>query len=134
MVVVPLVVMGVLLVREAGAAEQAIRSWVGAGGLHRLPDQLGTIPIVGEWLRTTVAGIDLQRFSMEQSVVAGVKSVSQFLVGQMGDLLKNAVILVTDFLIMLLVLFFLFKDGPRWFSAWYQLIPMDESHKQKRFL
>jgi len=131
MVVVPLVVMGVMLVREAGAAEQAIRAWVDAGGLYRLPDQLATIPLVGEWLRTTVAGIDLQKFSMEQSVVAGVKSVSQFLVGKMGDLLKNAVILVTDFLIMLLVLFFLFKDGPRWFSTWYQLIPMDESHKQK---
>ena len=130
-VVVPLVVMGVMLVREAGAAEQAIRAWVAAGGLQRLPDQLATVPIVGEWLRTAVAGIDLQRFSMEQSVVAGVKSVSQFLVGQMGDLLKNAVILVTDFLIMLLVLFFLFKDGPRWFASWYQLVPMDESHKQK---
>jgi len=130
-VVIPLVVMGVLLVREAGAAEQAIRMWVGAGGLDRLPDELATIPIVGEWLRTTLAGIDFQKFSMEQSVVAGVKSVSQFLVGQMGDLLKNAVILVTDFLIMLLVLFFLFKDGPRWFAVWYQLIPMDESHKRK---
>ena len=131
MVVVPLAVMGVLLVREAGAAEQAIRVWVSAGGLHQLPDQLATIPIVGEWLRTAATGIDLQKFSMEQSVVSGVKSVSQFLVGQMGDLLKNAVILVTDFCIMLLVLFFLLKDGPAWFAVWYQLIPMDESHKQK---
>ena len=130
-VVIPLVVMGMLLVREAGAAEQAIRSWVSAGGLHRLPDQVATIPVAGEWLRTAIAGIDLQKFAMEQSVVAGVKNVSQFLVGQMGDLLKNAVILVTDFFIMLLVLFFLFKDGSAWFSAGYQLIPMDESHKQK---
>ena len=130
-VVVPLVVMGVMLVREAGAAEEAIRAWINAGGLHRLPDQLATIPIIGGWLRTAIAEIDLHRFSMEQSVVAGVKGVSQFLVGQMGDLLKNAAILVTDFFIMLLVLFFLFKDGPKWFAAWYQLIPMDESHKQK---
>jgi predicted PurR-regulated permease PerM len=131
MVVVPVVVMGVLLVREAGAAEQAIRLWIGDGGLQRLPDQLATVPLIGGWLRTALAGIDLQKFSMEQSVVAGVTGVSQFLVGQMGDLLKNAAILVTDFFIMLLVLFFLFKDGPKWFAAWYQLIPMDESHKQK---
>jgi predicted PurR-regulated permease PerM len=131
MVVVPLAVMGVLMVREAGAAEQAIRTWIAGGGLHRLPDQLATIPFIGGWLRTSVAGIDLQRFSMEQSVVAGVKWLSQFLVGQMGDLLKNAAILVTDFFIMLLVLFFLFKDGPKWFAACYELIPMDESHKRK---
>ena len=131
MVVVPLAVMGVLLVDEAGAAEQAIRAWIAAGGLHRLPDRLATIPFIGGWLRTAAAGIDVQKFAMEQSVVAGVKGVSQFLVGQMGDLLKNTAILVTDFFIMLLVLFFLFKDGQKWFAACYELIPMDESHKQR---
>lgn len=131
MVVVPLAVMGVLLVDEAGAAEQTIRAWIASGGLHRLPDQLATIPFIGGWLRTVAAGIDVQKFSMEQSVVAGVKGASQFLVGQMGDLLKNTVILVTDFFIMLLVLFFLFKDGQKWFAACYELIPMEESHKQK---
>jgi predicted PurR-regulated permease PerM len=131
MVVVPLTVMGVMLVREAGAAEQTIRSWIVSGGLHRLPDQLATIPLIGERLRTAAADIDMQKFSMEQSVLASVKGLSQFLVGQMGDLLKNAAILVTNFFIMLLVLFFLFKDGSKWFAASYELIPMDESHKQK---
>jgi predicted PurR-regulated permease PerM len=131
MVVVPLAVMGVLLVREAGAAEQTIRLWIVAGGLQRLPDQLATIPFIGEWLRNVAAEIDMQKFSMEQSVLAGAKGLSQFLVGQMGDLLKNVAILVTDFFIMLLVLFFLFKDGAKWFAALYELIPMDESHKQK---
>jgi predicted PurR-regulated permease PerM len=120
-----------MLVHEAGAAEQAIRLWIAAGGLHRLPDQLATVPLIGEWLRSAAAEIDTQNLSMEQSVLAGAKGFSQFLVGQMGDLLKNAAILVTDFFIMLLVLFFLFKDGSKWFAAFYELIPMDESHKQK---
>jgi predicted PurR-regulated permease PerM len=131
MVVVPLALMGVLLVREAGVAEEVIRAWVEGGGLQRLPEQVATVPIIGGWLRTALAGIDLQRLSLEQSLVAGVTTVSQFLVGRMGDLLKNAVLLVTDFFIMLLVLFFLYRDGRTWFSSWYQLIPMDESHKQK---
>jgi len=131
MVVVPLVVMGIMLVREAGAAEQAIRTWIAAGGLQQLPDQLATIPLIGGWLRTVALNIDLHTLSMEQSVVSGAKGLSQFLVGQMGDLLMNAFILVTDFFIMLLVLFFLFKDGRQWFAALYELIPMDESHKHK---
>ena len=130
-VVVPLAVMGVLLVREAGAAEQTIRTWIAAGGLQQLPDQLATIPFIGGWLRTVVSGTNMHTLSMEQSVVAGAKGLSQFLVGQMGDLLKNAFILVTDFFIMLLILFFLFKDGRQWFAALYELVPMDESHKHK---
>ena len=111
MVVVPLVVMGMMLVREAAAGEQVIRTWISTGGPQQLPDQLATIPLIGGWLRTVASGINLENLSMEQSVVAGAKGLSQFLVGHMGDLLKNAFILMTDFFIMLLVLFFLFKDG-----------------------
>lgn len=129
--VVPLVVLGVMLVREAVAAEHTIRVWIAAGGLQRLPDQLATVPLIGGWLRHAATSTSLQALSAEQSVVAGAKVLSQFLVGQMGDLLKNTFVLMTDFFIMLLVLFFLFKDGRDWLSALYELIPMDESHKQK---
>ncbi|MGQ0665413.1 MAG: AI-2E family transporter, partial [Nitrospiraceae bacterium] len=130
-VVAPLAVMGGLLVREAGTAEQAIRSWIAGGGLQRLPDQLATIPFIGSWLQTLFTSTDLQRLSMEQSVVAGAKGLSQFLVGQMGDLLKNAFLLVTDFFIMLLVLFFFFKDGRQWLVGIYEVIPMEGSHKRR---
>ncbi|MCP9456061.1 MAG: AI-2E family transporter [Nitrospira sp.] len=130
MVVVPLVLIGVLLVHEAGVAEEVIRAWVENGGLQRLPDQVATIPIIGQRLRTMLSGFDLQRLSLEQSVVSGVAAVSRFLVGRMGDLLKNAVMLVMDFFIMLLVLFFLLRDGRTWLSHLYQLVPMGESHKQ----
>lgn len=130
-VVVPLVVMGVMLVREAGAAEQAIRRWIADGGLQRLPDQLATIPLVGGWLRTTAASIDLKTLSAEQSVVEGAKVLSQFFVGQMSDLLVNALLLITDFFIMFLVLFFLFRDGQQWLAAVYDLIPMDAAHKER---
>lgn len=130
-VVVPLVVMGVMLVREAVAAEHAIRVWIANGGLQQLPDQLATVPLIGGWLRKVASSTSLQALSTEESVVAGAKVLSQFFVGQMGDLLKNAFLLVTDFFIMLFVLFFLFKDGTQWVGALYELIPMDESHKHK---
>ncbi len=130
-VVVPLVVMGVLLVREAEAAEQTIRAWIADGGLQRLLDQLATVPLIGGWLHTMAASTDLEALSAERSVVEGAKVLSQFFVGQMGDLLVNALVLVTDFFIMLLVLFFLFRDGRQWLAVIYDLIPMDASHKDK---
>jgi predicted PurR-regulated permease PerM len=131
MVIAPLSVMGGLLVREAGTAEQAIRSWIAGGGIQRLPDRLAMIPLIGSWLNTVFTSTDLQRLSMEESVVAGTKGLSEFLVGQMGDLLQNGFLLVTDFFIMLLVLFFFFKDGRQWLAGIYELIPMDESHKRR---
>jgi predicted PurR-regulated permease PerM len=130
-VVVPLVVMGVMLVREASVAEQEIRVWISGGGLQRVPEELATIPIIGGWLKSALAGSATPTFSLEQSVMTGVKELSQFLIGGMGGLLKNTFALIVNFFMMLLILFFLFKDGQQWLSVLYDLIPMEESHKSK---
>ena len=130
-VVVPLVWMSVVLVGEAVAVEQAMQEWIAAGGLQQLPERVASIPLVGHWLRSLVTAEKLQALSMEDSVMAGAKWLSQFFVSQVGDLLKNALVLVSNFFIMLLVLFFLLKDGERWLAALYELIPMEASHKRK---
>lgn len=130
-VVVPVVLMSAVLVREASAAEVAIREWVASGGLQQLPERLAMVPFVGDWLRSLVSGDGGEASTMENSVMAGAKWLSQFFVSQMGDLLKNIVVLMSNFFIMLLVLFFLFKDGERWLTSLYELIPMEESHKEK---
>lgn len=131
LVMVPLVVTGVLLVRETKDAEQAIRGWIAAGGLEQLPAQAAAIPVVGEWMRMLLSGDGVREISVEQTVMAGAGFLSQFFVDQMGGLLKNTLLLVADFFIMLLVLFFLYKEGKDWIGTLYELIPLDESHKQK---
>jgi len=130
-VVVPLVAMGVMLVREASGAEEAIRSWISSGGLERLPEQVATIPFIGGWLKSAMSHVGAPTVSLEQSVMTGVKELSQILVGGMGGLLKNTFALVANFFMTLLILFFLLKDGRQWLSVLYDLIPMEESHKSK---
>jgi len=130
-VVVPLIVIGILLVHETRDAEKAIRSWIAEGGLDRLPEQVAAVPVIGEWLQTLITGKNLQEISVEQSVITGAKFLSQFFVDQMGGLLKNTLLLVSDFFIMLLVLFFLYKEGREWTHVLTDLIPLDRSHKQK---
>ncbi|BCA54698.1 conserved membrane protein of unknown function [Nitrospira sp. KM1] len=130
-VVIPLVVTGVLLVREAVEAEKAIRAWITGGGVERLPEQVAAIPLIGEWLQSLVSGDGIRGIPMEQSVLTGAKYFSAFFVDQMGGFLKDTVLLVADFFFMLLVLFFFYTDGKLWVDVLYELIPLDESHKQK---
>ncbi|HLZ35263.1 MAG TPA: AI-2E family transporter [Nitrospira sp.] len=133
LVVIPISLLGVLMVREAAAAEQAVRIWISGGGLQRLPEQLQSLPLFG-WVFERVAGGNLlQADSMEQGLMAGATFVSRFLLDQAGDLLKNAFLLATDFLLMLFALFFLFKDGRRWLATLQDVIPMEASHKRKIF-
>jgi predicted PurR-regulated permease PerM len=133
LVVVPISMLGVLLAREAGAVEQAVRAWIANGGLHRLPGQLRSLPLVGPLFDRFVTGGIWQPDSMEQGLMAGATFVSRFLLDQAGDLLKNVFLLATDFVLMLFALFFLFKDGRQWLAALQDAIPMETSHKQKIF-
>jgi predicted PurR-regulated permease PerM len=80
LVVVPLVVLSVMLVKEAGSADRAVREWIASGGVQQLPDRLSGLPgghLVREWLeRFTGRESDLEQF-----VLSSAKTFSRFIVG-----------------------------------------------------
>ena len=131
LVVVPISMMGVLLAHEASTAEQTIREWVSSGALHTLPQQLGTWPVIGGLLQRVSRSVLLTPDSLEQGLLSAATFLSRFFLDQVGDLLKNAFLLVTDFFLMLFALFFLFKDGKQWLASLQEVIPLDASHKQR---
>jgi predicted PurR-regulated permease PerM len=69
--------------------------------------------------------------SLEQGLLSAATFLSRFFLDQVGDLLKNAFLLVTDFFLMLFALFFLFKDGKQWLASLQDVIPLEASHKQR---
>jgi predicted PurR-regulated permease PerM len=131
--VVPIVLLGSLLVKEAVVAEQAVRQWVASGWVQRLPEQLAKGPfglsVVHEW----VSKVALKEGGLEQFLISSAKALSQFLVGELSDLIRNAFLLVANFFFMVFTLFFFFRDGKRWASAVYDVIPLDASHKRRIF-
>ena len=131
LVVIPISMMGVLLAREASTAEQTIREWVSSGALHTLPEQLSTWPVIGGLLQRVSRSVLLTPDSLEQGLLSAATFLSRFFLDQVGDLLKNAFLLVTDFFLMLFALFFLFKDGKQWLASLQEVIPLDASHKQR---
>jgi predicted PurR-regulated permease PerM len=131
LVVIPISMMGVLLAREASTAEQTIREWISSGALQNLPKQLGTWPVIGGLLQRVSGGVLLTPDSLEQGLLSAATFLSRFFLDQVGDLLKNAFLLVTDFFLMLFALFFLFKDGKQWLASLQAVIPLDASHKQR---
>ena len=131
LVVIPISMMGVLLAREASTAEQTIREWIASGALQKLPDQLRAWPVIGGLLQQFKGSALLTPDSLEQGLLASATFLSRFFLDQVGDLLKNVFLLVTDFFLMLFALFFLFKDGKRWLATLQDVIPLDASHKQR---
>jgi predicted PurR-regulated permease PerM len=70
---------------------------------------------------------------IETSLLEGGKAASTFLLSQGVDVARNALLLATNFLIMLFTLFFVFRDGPHTYDTIFRAIPLEEEHKAKIF-
>ncbi|MFO0775770.1 MAG: AI-2E family transporter [Nitrospiraceae bacterium] len=132
--VLPMVWTGGVIVREAASAEREIRAWVASGGIERLPDQVAQLPLIGR-----VAQPFLERIgsdgpgNLENMLVDNAKSLSQFLVGGLTGFVKNLFEFFANALIMIVTLFFFFRDGRSLMQALYDLVPLEDTHKAKIF-
>lgn len=131
--VLPVIMLSVLLVREAGSAHVAITTWIQSGGVERLRDEIAKLPFGSGKIEELLGWVVVEQANFKNVLLESSKSVSQFLVEEVTGLVKNAFLLAADFLVMIFTLFFFFKDGERLFANLYQLIPLEESHKQQIF-
>lgn len=126
---------GIFLVSEQGVEAYAqAAEWLHAGHLKDLGTVFGRLPVVGALSqelmgRVIVAGSG----EIETALLEGGKTFSSFLLSQGVDFARNAFVLVTDFLVMLFTLFFVFRDGPQIYQSVYRAIPLDESQKTRIF-
>ena len=95
---------------------------------------MSQLPIIGRVSQEVFGRLIVSNSSQfESSVLEGGKVVSSFLLSQGADLAKNAFLFVTDFLVMVFTLFFLFRDGDHFYQTVYAAIPLDPEHKAKIF-
>ena len=72
-----------------------------------------------------LAGIDIRGL-----VVKGISEVSSTLASQIGPLLKNTLLLAINLVVMLIALFFFFKNGESYYRSVMGLVPFTQEHKQ----
>ena len=128
--VVPVIMLGVMLVREAGSAYAAVETWIRSDGLSRLPEQLTQLPF-GDSIQQLIAGIN--RDELESFLLESAKVLQGFAIDEVTALARNAFLLIVNFLVMIFTLFFFFKDGAHLVNGLYRVIPMEDSHKNKIF-
>jgi len=131
--ILPVLYLTFLLVQETADAYEQINLWVQSGGVKRVPDYLAKLPIAPGKLQEWLGRLIVVNGDLAGSFLQGSKVVSVFLLGQVTDLAKNAFQFTLSFLVMMVTLFFLLKDGPQLYQGLYELIPLTDAHKQKFF-
>lgn len=131
-VVAPVVFLTTLLIQEAGIAYDAINNWVQSGGVKRLPHAIALLPF-GGYLQELIGRVVVSPGDLESFLLQSSKALSGFVVEQVTGFAKNAFLLAANFLVVIVTLFFFFKDGRRLLDGLYRIIPLEEAHKAKIF-
>lgn len=123
-ILAPLSAIGTLFVVQAGSLFAHLQSSAGRLDVKMLTD-LESIPYVGRaftWLDTTF-GINTDR--VEEWLVQGGQNALQFAASISGNVVAGAIGTVVGFLLMLVLLFFLLRDGESLLAQPVRLIPME---------
>jgi predicted PurR-regulated permease PerM len=112
LIVIPLSLLITYVVRQIIAG---VHGWQAGGGLSEWRSIVNLPPAVGRVLDWAQTNLDLQN---------QIASIGQSLAGQAGSLLAGSVSLVTQLVIMLFVLFFLYRDGETALDTLRHLVPL----------
>jgi predicted PurR-regulated permease PerM len=130
--ILPSFVIGSVLVRQATGAYRRVQEAVQSGEVLGLVETIQSSRLGGLWTRATPW---LEQFSIDISdlLLRATNWVSDQIVGHATVLARNVLLSVVNFILMLVALFFFFRDGEAMADRLRELLPMERAHKQAVF-
>jgi predicted PurR-regulated permease PerM len=109
-VIVPLIVVGMLLVRQAAGVYDRLQA-----GTVNFQDYLSkTAEAAPDWVTGLLTSVGITNLGdLQERLAAGLRAVSQLLAEQLVLLGQNTFVFVVGLFVMLYLLFFLLRDGDR---------------------
>jgi predicted PurR-regulated permease PerM len=129
-VVLPSVLIGSVLVRETGEAYEHVQDMARSGELEAMVMAVQDSRVGHAWRQLSERFGAQVRIDPAAIAVGATRWTSQQLAAQSGALARNVVATVVNFLLMLVALFFFFRDGERMAARIAALLPMEAGHKE----
>jgi predicted PurR-regulated permease PerM len=128
-VVLPAIHLGASAVRQTTAAYARVQQMAASGELADVVDRVRASRPGQLWQRMTAPLPGEIHLDPAALIVAATNWMSQHAVDQVTALAKNALRTVMSFSLMLVALFFFFRDGERMAEGVAELLPMTPDHK-----
>lgn len=80
-------------------------------------ERLQTVPFL--------SGLDMKALAMK-----GIGEISSSLAGQIGPLLRFSLVVTIDLVVMLISVFFFFRDGEAYYQSVMDMLPFSSTHKE----
>ena len=126
LVIGPAVALLFVLATQAGDLYAGMSAFVQSGKLTEAWEKI-TSTFLDKALQSSVlSGVDVKGM-----MITGVSDLSSGLAAQLGGVLRNSVIFAMDIVIMLIALFFFFRDGEAYSQAFIELLPFTKPQKKE---
>jgi predicted PurR-regulated permease PerM len=130
--ILPSMLLGSMLVREATAAYKAVQDAVQQGKIPQMLADLRASRLAVLWDRVAPL-FDQLSIDLSDLILRATNFLSDEIVGQATALARNLLLTVLNFILMLVALFFFFRDGERMAARVRDLLPMEPEHKDAVF-
>ena len=129
-VILPAIWLSERLVIEAQNLYTQANGFVNNGGIKEINDWIQNPPYLASIVRRVTGGksFDLQT-DVPKFFVQGARGTSEFLLANLSGVAKNLVALVIDFSIVLMIFFYLLRDGEAYYKSLRELTPLHQEDK-----
>ena len=132
LVIIPGIELAWFLADEAVALVKTVRSLMNDEGAAEWSQMPWVQRVLGWWNMVTFQLMDF-KIDWKEMLVQGAQVSSGFLVTQVRGLAQNVLLVTVNFIITLITLFFLLRDGADFFRRLQRLLPMDREHQQRLY-
>lgn len=126
LVIGPAVALLFILATQAGDLYNGMSDFVQSGKLTEAWAAINGSFLDKIPLSPVLSGVDIKGM-----VVKGISDLSSGLAAQLGGVLRNSMIFAINIVIMLIALFFFFRDGKSYFQAFIDLLPFTKQQKEE---
>lgn len=128
-IVLPFTLLMVSLASEVVDGYHRMEEMIKTGQLQAYLERMKEIPIL-KWILARLGQyIDLSQMDPLPLLLKNLKQISTFIFNQTTILLKGFSTFITGFFFTLLSLYYLFKDGSRFFNGLKEIIPLSSKEK-----
>ncbi len=126
LVIGPVVALLFILATQAGDLYNGLSDFVQSGKLARAWDAINS-----SFFDKIMQLPFLSGFDLKSTVIQGISDLSSGLAAQLGGVLRNSLIFAINIVIMLIALFFFYRDGESYSRAFLDLLPFTKRQKDE---
>ncbi|KAF0219170.1 MAG: hypothetical protein FD174_2256 [Geobacteraceae bacterium] len=126
--ILPVVGLAFSLVQEATAAYRYLEE-AAAGGGDAFLENLRHHPFIAPWVERLGPFIEPLGIDLQGTLIPALKKFASMVLEYATGIVRNFFVFAIKLLLMLITLFFVYRDGERILRQFWSVIPLSEAHK-----